>query len=134
MIVFFLLQLICTLTIILLTYIFFQQKSSIQSDCINKNSIEIDFLDAYTEIMTGSRHVIYYRDFFQYLNDSNLINGDSELNFSLLNKIVISQAHINSGIGRILTIYNDYMNIFSTSNDEHLEIALINSDLQSKII
>lgn len=52
------------------------------------NSIEIDFLDAYTEIMSGSRHIIYYRDFFIYLNETFSI--ERELNFSLLNRIVIS--------------------------------------------
>ncbi|CAD8077223.1 unnamed protein product [Paramecium sonneborni] len=127
------LQIIFIIGIIISLLILFGKKSSMQSECIKIITLDLDFLDAYSQIMSGSRHTIYIRDFYQIINDTTLQIDNQELNFSNYDKLYISWNHLNLGLNRLITIYQQNINIFQQSSEDSLNIYIINGNLQNKI-
>ena len=56
-------------------------------------------------MMSGSRHVIYFRDFYENISDKKIRIDKNEIEFSRNNKLLISWNHINLGITRLINIY-----------------------------
>ncbi|CAD8065677.1 unnamed protein product [Paramecium primaurelia] len=131
---FFLLQIILIIGIIISLLIFFDRKSSMQSDCIKIITLDLDFLDAYSQIMSGSRHLIYYRDFYTQMNDSTLLIDNKVLNFSKYNRLYIAWNHLNLGLNRLISIYEQNSKVFQQKSEESINIYIINGNLQNKII
>ncbi|CAD8158302.1 unnamed protein product [Paramecium pentaurelia] len=134
LILLFVLQLFIFIVMIIFLAILFNQKSKIQSNCVKINSIDLDFLDGYSQMMSGSRHVIYFRDFYQNLSDQKLMIDKNNIEFSLNNKLLISWNHINLGITRLINIYKIHSQTLNQGSEDDLNISIINSDLKSKIV
>ncbi|CAD8158304.1 unnamed protein product [Paramecium pentaurelia] len=134
LILLFISQIFMLLTLITFIAMFFSQKSILQSNCIRIATIDLDFLDGYSQMMSGSRHVIYFRDFYQNLSDQKLMIDKNNIEFSLNNKLLISWNHINLGITRLINIYKIHSQTLNQGSEDDLNISIINSDLKSKIV
>ncbi|CAD8091111.1 unnamed protein product [Paramecium sonneborni] len=100
----FLLQILILFAIIVILSNIFQYKRSIQSDCIEQITFDLNFLDAYSQAMSGSRHVIYYRDFYSLQKDTLINFNPKQLNFSRYDKIYVAWQHISKGNIRLNNI------------------------------
>ncbi|CAK78266.1 unnamed protein product (macronuclear) [Paramecium tetraurelia] len=130
---FFSFQVLLVVGIIIALFMLFERKSSMQSNCIQIITLDLDFLDAYSQIMSGSRHVIYYKDFYSLINDTALSIDDKVLNFSKYNKLYTSWNHLNLGLNRLINIYEHNSKVFQQNSEDSLNIYIINANLQDKI-
>ncbi|CAD8154289.1 unnamed protein product [Paramecium octaurelia] len=126
-------QILLFIAIIVIICSLFKYKRSIQSDCIEQITYDLNFLDAYSETMSGSRHVIYYRDFYPLQNDTLIHFNLNEINFSRYDKIYVAWQHISKGNIRLNNMYESYTQIAQKSQIQLLTIYFINFDLKSKI-
>ncbi|CAD8154309.1 unnamed protein product [Paramecium octaurelia] len=134
LILLFICQNLILLTLIIFIAMMFSQKSILQSNCVKIVTTDLDFLDAYSQMMSGSRHVIYYRDFYEKISDQKLRIDKNDVEFSRENKLLISWNHINLGITRLITIYEQNSKNLNQGSEDDLNISIINSDLKSKIV
>ncbi|CAD8077962.1 unnamed protein product [Paramecium sonneborni] len=129
----FLLQILVLIIIIILISNLFQHKKNIQSNCIQQITADLNFLDAYSQTMSGSRHVIYYRDFYPIQNDTIIPFNSDQINISRYDKIYIAWQHIAKGSVRLIDMYLNYSKIAQNSDIQFITIYFINFDLKSKI-
>ncbi|CAD8163158.1 unnamed protein product [Paramecium pentaurelia] len=129
----FLIQILVFATIIIVLSSLFKHKRSIQSDCIEQITYDLNFLDAYSQAMAGSRHVIYYRDFYSIQNNSLIYLNLNQINFSRYDKIYVAWQHISKGNIRLNKMYENYTKRAQKSQIKLLTIYFVNFDLKSKI-
>ncbi|CAD8163153.1 unnamed protein product [Paramecium octaurelia] len=129
----FLLQIVALLIIIILISNIFEHKKYLQSDCISQITADLNFLDAYSQTMSGSRHVIYYRDFYPLQNDTIIPFNNDEINVTRYDKIYMAWQHIAKGSVRLNDMYSSYKEIAAKSEIKLITLYFINSDLKSKI-
>ncbi|CAD8159737.1 unnamed protein product [Paramecium pentaurelia] len=130
----FLIQIVVLIIIIILISNLFSNKKNLQSDCIQQITADLNFLDAYSQTMSGSRHVIYYRDFYPIQNDTIIpFNNNDEINISRYDKIYMAWQHIAKGSVRLNNMYSNYKKIAMKSDIKSITIYFINFDLESKI-
>ncbi|CAD8175508.1 unnamed protein product [Paramecium octaurelia] len=129
----FLIQILVFVAIIVIISSLFKYKRSIQSDCIEQITYDLNFLDAYSQAMSGSRHVIYYRDFYSIQNDSLIYQNLNKINFSRYDKIYVAWQHISKGNIRLNRMYENYSKIAEKSQIKLLTIYFVNFDLKTKI-
>ncbi|CAD8077241.1 unnamed protein product [Paramecium sonneborni] len=121
----FLLQFLVLILIIIIISNLFLHKKSIQSNCIQQITLDLNFLDAYSQTMSGSRHVIYYRDFYPIQNDTIIPFNNIQIN--------VTWQHIAKGSIRLNNMYLNYSKIAQQSDIKNITFYFINFDLKSKI-
>ncbi|CAD8105193.1 unnamed protein product [Paramecium sonneborni] len=129
----FIIQILVLIIFIILISNIYQNKRNLQSDCIYRSTADLNFLDAYSQTMSGSRHVIYYRDFYTLQEDTLISINNDQINFSRQDKIYISWQHIAKGSIRLIEMYPDYKKIAQQSETKLMTFYFINFDLKSKI-
>ncbi|CAD8065705.1 unnamed protein product [Paramecium primaurelia] len=129
----FLMQIVVLVIIIILISNLFQHKKNLQSDCILQITADLNFLDAYSQTMSGSRHVIYYRDFYPIQNDTIIPFNNDSINVSRYDKIYMAWQHIAKGSVRLNEMYQNYSKIAMKSDIKNITIYFINFDLKTKI-
>ena len=86
----------------------FKHKKDIQSDCVEQITLDLNFLDAYSLAMAGSRHIIFYRDFYPIISDSIIIINDTKVNISKHDKIYMAWLQLEEGLIKLIDMYQNY--------------------------
>ncbi|CAD8164297.1 unnamed protein product [Paramecium octaurelia] len=129
----FIIQIIVVSLIVILISNLFKHKKELQTDCIQQITDDLNFLDAYSQTMSGSRHVIYYRDFYPIQNDTIIPFNNESINISRYDKIYMAWQHIAKGSVRLNNMYLNYSKLAMKSDIKNITLYFINFDLKSKI-